>query len=174
MRSWLVYRLLFTLLLAVVVALLTRNQLLAASYAGPDWLKPAILAPQRRSGPQLAQQTSVRPTLDPTRMPLTLLPIATIKAGLTATAQQLTTPIPTLTLAASQTAPLAPATIPAGPTFSQVPVGMPTSTVIASMPHQVPAAGSTASSLGSFVLVGVASLCFVAGMLLALLSRHHH
>jgi hypothetical protein len=98
------------------------------------------------------QPTAIaRPTLDPTRMPLTNLPIATIRMELTATAQQATAQVLTPT---------------AQPT--------PGSATIVPTPNHVPVVGQTSSTPGGLVLLSFALFCLIVGGVFSFLSRKYH
>lgn len=89
---------------------------------------------------QSSVQAQTRPTLDPSRQPLTALPIATLRAGLTATAAA---PAPTLTATAT--------------------IAPPTPTVAASTPA-LPNLGSGKSGPNYGLLLGGVIIFWLIGL----------
>jgi hypothetical protein len=148
-----VYRLIVVLFLTSTVVFIEAPFRISAHQIVVSGDREELIAGFRVAAPLSAQQTTVaRPTLNPTRMPLTVLPLATIRVELTATAQQATARalIPTARSRPSPT----PVVASAAPT-----------------PKQVPIVGQASSILGNLVLLALALCCVVMGGAIVFFSR---
>ncbi|WP_129670591.1 hypothetical protein [Candidatus Chloroploca sp. Khr17] len=136
-------RSLFLPLLLILLVLMIAS----GGYADGTGVVQAHVSPPREA---YGAMVSLRPTLDPTRMPLTTQPVETIRAELTATA-------------------LAPSPTPTAmrPTVTRTPSAI--ATVTPTSPH-VPHVGASRSSAGSLALLWIGLFFCVVGLVFKWLS----
>ncbi|MBP1464708.1 hypothetical protein EYB53_003190 [Candidatus Chloroploca sp. M-50] len=140
-------RSLFLPLLLILLALMIASGV----YADGTRVVQAHASPPREAG---GAMVSLRPTLDPTRKPLTTQPVETIRAELTATVLA-SSPTPSPTPTAMR------------PTVTRTPSAI--ATVTPTSP-QVPHVGASPSSAGSLSLLWIGFFFCVVGLVFKWLS----